>query len=102
MKDQVCEAKLDVWADLFHMFIGIVRDKPPAMSLVGNSCGQSLHLTRVIDIDLILRSQGQRCPDARVGKRPLTISIKGDLDLDSAFDNCRVTTSRPCALLDRW
>ena len=86
MKDQVCEAKLNVRADLFHVLIRVIRDKPPAMSLVSNSCSHSLHLARVIDIDLILRSQGERCPDACIGKRPLTISIKGDLDLDSAFD----------------
>ena len=39
MKDQVSEAKLNVEPNLLHMLIGIIRDKPPAMRLVGNGRG---------------------------------------------------------------
>ena len=54
MKYQVSETKLNVWANLFHMLICIVRNKPSAICLVCNSCSLSFHLNRVMDIHLIL------------------------------------------------
>src|SRR5436309_6902080 len=102
MKDQMCETKLDVWANLFHVLTWIARDKPSTMSLVSNGCSPSLHLTWVMDSDLVFGRKGQRCPDARVDQRPLMIGIKRNFDLNRAFDGRRITACRLRSLLDCW
>src|SRR5215471_20796182 len=102
MKDQVSEAELNVWANLFYMLVGIIRDKPAPVSLVGNACSLFLHLAWVMDRDLVFRGKGKCCPDARIGKSPLTISVKRDFDLNCTLDSLRVTTCCLCPLLDRW
>src|SRR5579885_852300 len=71
------------------------------MSLVRHRLGPLLHFAWIFNANLVFGRQRQRCPDARIGKGSLAVSIKGHFDLYSAFNGCGVPTGGLRSFLHR-
>src|SRR5260221_10047663 len=76
MKHEMAETEIDIEADLFDLLVRVARDDPAAGSAVERQrVGEPLHLDRVLNPDLLLGRQRQRCPVPRVFLRALRIGV---------------------------
>src|SRR5258708_2235654 len=102
MEDQMGKAEFNVGAKLLQVLFYIAGDEPATIGLIGNLCGLSLHLTRIMDLDLVFSWKSQGCPDACISESALLIGIERYFDLDGPLDAVWIFARSLCSLCERW
>ena len=83
------------------MLVRVGRHEPASVGDVLNGLREALHLTRVLDTDLLLAGESQGRPDLGVLHRPRPIGVEADLHLDHPAERRRVAAGLGCSFFDR-
>lgn len=87
MKHEMVKSSVAVDFDLLDRLVGVGRNNPSPRYALDRKCVHChLHLDRIGNAVLLLRTQRQRCPEADVLERFGAVRVVADLDLDHSID----------------